>query len=67
VTWPHGRWRGIRFTSVWSDPVEAWLHCGPVSSRHTVVAGKAVVENGELQLAKLDEMLMRHDEISREW
>jgi hypothetical protein len=38
-----------------------------VSARHTVVAGQAVVENGELLLPKLDGMLKRHDEISREW
>jgi hypothetical protein len=43
------------------------LRCGPLSARHTVVAGKAVVENAELQLPKLDEMLKRHDEISHGW
>jgi cytosine/adenosine deaminase-related metal-dependent hydrolase len=64
VAWPLG---GIRFTGAWSDPVEAWLRCGPVGAHHTVVAGKVVVENGELQLPGLDEMLKRHDQISREW
>jgi hypothetical protein len=51
----------------WSDPVEAWLRCVPVSARHTIVAGKQIVANGELQLRSVDEMLKRHDEISREW
>jgi cytosine/adenosine deaminase-related metal-dependent hydrolase len=64
VAWPL---EGIRFSGAWSDPVEAWLRCGPVSARHTVVAGKSVVEDGELQLPTLDEMLSRHNAISREW
>ena len=29
-----------------TDPVEAWLRCGPVAARHTVVAGRAVVRDG---------------------
>ena len=64
VAWPL---EGVAFAGAWSDPVEAWLRCGPVSARHTVVAGKPVVVNGELQLPNVDEMLKRHDEISREW
>ncbi len=64
VAWPL---EGIRFSGAWSDPVEAWLRCGPVSARHTVVAGKSVVEDGELQLPAIDEMLSRHNAISREW
>jgi len=43
------------------------LTVGPVSARHSVLDGKAVVENGELQLLKLDEMLKRQDEISHKW
>lgn len=64
VAWPL---EGIRFSGAWSDPVEAWLRCGPVSARHTIVAGRSIVEDGELQLLALDEMLERHDAISREW
>ena len=29
-----------------SDPVTAWLRCGPVAVRHAVVAGRSVVEDG---------------------
>ena len=58
---------GIRFSGAWSDPVEAWLRCGPVNARHTVVAGKAIVEDGELRLPGLDAMVSKHDEISRKW
>jgi cytosine/adenosine deaminase-related metal-dependent hydrolase len=64
VAWPL---EGVRFAGAWSDPVEAWLRCGPVSARHTVVAGKPVVRDGELAVPGLDEMLKRHAEISREW
>jgi cytosine/adenosine deaminase-related metal-dependent hydrolase len=64
VAWPL---EGFRFSGAWSDPVEAWLRCGPVGARHTVVAGKAIVEDGELQLPGAEGMLRRHDEISREW
>jgi hypothetical protein len=38
-----------------------------VSTRHTVIAGRPVVRDGELQLPQLEEMLRRHEQISREW
>ena len=62
-----GRSRGSASPGAWSDPVEAWLRCGPVAPRHTVVAGKAVVRDGALAVPGLDEMLKRHAAISREW
>ena len=37
VCWPL---EGVAFAGAISDPVEAWLRCGPVGARHTVVAGK---------------------------
>ena len=64
VAWPV---EGIAFAGAWTDPVEAWLRCGPVRARHTVVAGKPVVRDGELTLPNVDEMLRRHAQISREW
>jgi len=33
---------GVRFAGALSDPVEAWLRCGPVSARHTVVVRSTV-------------------------
>jgi cytosine/adenosine deaminase-related metal-dependent hydrolase len=51
---------GIAFAGALSDPVEAWLRCGPVGAHHTVVAGRAVVEAGELRAAGLDDVLRRH-------
>lgn len=64
VAWPL---EGVAFAGAWTDPVESWLRCGPVRSRHTIVAGKAVVRDGELMLGNVDEMLKRHRDISREW
>lgn len=43
-----------------ADPVEAWLRCGPASTRHTVVAGVPVVRDGALVAPGLDDVLARH-------
>jgi cytosine/adenosine deaminase-related metal-dependent hydrolase len=43
-----------------SDPVEAWLRCGPGRARETVVAGRVLVEDGSLTLAGIDDVLARH-------
>jgi cytosine/adenosine deaminase-related metal-dependent hydrolase len=51
---------GIAFAGALSDPIEAWLRCGPTAAHHTVVAGRAVVEAGELQPPGLDDILPRH-------
>jgi cytosine/adenosine deaminase-related metal-dependent hydrolase len=57
VAWPL---EGIAFAGALTDPVEAWLRCGPVAARHTVVAGKALVEDGELRVPGLEDVLQRH-------
>lgn len=64
VAWPL---EGVMFAGAWSDPVEAWLRCGPIAARHTIVAGKTVVRDGRLAPPKLDEMLHAHERISRQW
>ena len=64
VAWPL---EGIPFAGAWTDPVEAWLRCGPISARHTVVAGKVLVRDGEFTVPGSDEMLRRHREITRSW
>jgi cytosine/adenosine deaminase-related metal-dependent hydrolase len=55
---------GVRFAGALSDPVEAWLRCGPVSARHTVVGGRPVVEDGVPVHPGLDEQLTAHRRIS---
>jgi cytosine/adenosine deaminase-related metal-dependent hydrolase len=57
VCWPQ---EGVAFAGALTDPIEAWLRCGPVAARHTVVAGQLIVEDGELTDPRLDQMLARH-------
>jgi 8-oxoguanine deaminase len=57
VAWPL---TGVPFAGALSDPVEAWLRCGPVAARHTVVAGRPVVLDGAPVHPGLDAMLRRH-------
>ena len=64
VVWPL---TGVPFAGAVTDPVEAWLRCGPVSARHTVVNGTLVVEDGALVIDGVQEMLERHRRIAREW
>jgi cytosine/adenosine deaminase-related metal-dependent hydrolase len=51
---------GLPFAGALSDPVEALLRCGPVSARHTVVAGRTLVEEGQLVHPDLPDHLRRH-------
>jgi len=57
VCWPL---EGLAFAGALSDPIEAWLRCGPVAARHTVVAGRPVVRDGELTAPGLEDVLARH-------
>jgi imidazolonepropionase-like amidohydrolase len=57
VCWPQ---EGVRYAGALVDPVEAWLRCGPVSARHTVVAGKVLVRDGALTAGGVDEKLSLH-------
>ena len=59
-------WRleGIAFAGAHSDPIEAWLRCGPVAAHHTIVAGRLVVENGELTTDRSEEMLRSHRRVA---
>jgi len=55
---------GPAFAGAIADPVEAWLRCGPVGARDTVVAGRPVVADGALVHGGVDDMLRRHRVIS---
>jgi cytosine/adenosine deaminase-related metal-dependent hydrolase len=61
VVWPL---TGPAFAGARSDPVEAWLRCGPVAARHTVVAGRPVVSDGVPVHPGLDEQLAVHRRVS---
>ena len=56
---------GPSFAGAVADPIEAWLRCGPISARDTIVHGRAVVRNGHIVDSKLDERLADHARISR--
>jgi cytosine/adenosine deaminase-related metal-dependent hydrolase len=56
---------GPAFAGALADPIEAWLRCGPLSARDTIVNGTAVVRNKELVSTKVDNMLGTHATISR--
>jgi cytosine/adenosine deaminase-related metal-dependent hydrolase len=51
---------GIAYAGALSDPVEAWVRCGPGAARHTVVAGRVLVRDGEITAPGQAEMLARH-------
>jgi cytosine/adenosine deaminase-related metal-dependent hydrolase len=61
VCWPLV---GTAFAGALTDPIEAFLRCGPVAARHTIVAGNAIVENGAVVHSGLEEKLRRHKEIA---
>ncbi len=56
---------GIPFAGALSDPIEAWLRCGPTAARHTVVAGRVVVADGQLVDPGVDDILDRHRQAAR--
>ncbi len=51
---------GPAFAGALSDPIEAWLRCGPLSARDTIVAGRPVVRDGQIVHRGLDERLAEH-------
>jgi len=57
VCWPQ---EGLAFAGALTDPVEAWLRCGPSAARHTVVAGRVLVRDGALTVPGVDDVLTRH-------
>ena len=57
VVWPL---EGFQYAGALTDPVEALLRCGPNAPRHTVVAGQAVVRDGQLVNPGGEDVLTRH-------
>jgi len=47
-----------------SDPIEAWLRCGPTAPRHVVVGGESLVDGGVLVAPSLDARLRDHRRIA---
>jgi cytosine/adenosine deaminase-related metal-dependent hydrolase len=57
AVWPL---EGPGFAGAIADPIEAWLRCGPLAARHTVVHGRVVVDDGALVHRELDDRLIAH-------
>jgi len=55
---------GPAFAGAIADPIEAWLRCGPVSARDTIVHGKHVVRDHAIVSAKLESMLKSHAKLA---
>ncbi|MCP3937047.1 MAG: 8-oxoguanine deaminase [Actinomycetia bacterium] len=55
---------GLSFAGALSDPIEAWLRCGPTSARTTIVGGTVVVDNGSLVADNTEERLAQHRRIA---
>jgi hypothetical protein len=51
---------GVQYAGALSGPVGAWLRCGPVPARHTVVAGRVLVRDGTPALGGVEEKLRAH-------
>ena len=55
---------GVAFAGAIADPLEAWLRCGPVAARDTIVHGRFVVKDGHLVSSRVTEMLTAHRRLS---
>jgi cytosine/adenosine deaminase-related metal-dependent hydrolase len=56
---------GPSFAGALADPIEAWLRCGPIGARDTIVQGRSVVRDGRVEHPGLDEMLVLHARLAR--
>ncbi len=54
----------VRYAGSLIDPIEAWLRCGPTSARHTIVAGRVLVDNGQFVDTGLEQKLADHRRIA---
>jgi cytosine/adenosine deaminase-related metal-dependent hydrolase len=55
----------IALAGAHTDPVEAWLRCGPATAGTTIVDGKVLVENCRPTMAGLDDVLLEHAKHAR--
>ncbi|MDQ1681087.1 MAG: 8-oxoguanine deaminase, partial [Frankiaceae bacterium] len=62
AVWPV---EGLPWAGAVSDPVEAWLRCGPSAPKDVLVAGRSVVADGVLVADDLDDILRRHTAAAR--
>jgi cytosine/adenosine deaminase-related metal-dependent hydrolase len=56
---------GVPWAGAVSDPIDAWLRCGPSAPRHVLVGGRPVVTDGRLLAIDIDDILVRHESCAR--
>jgi 8-oxoguanine deaminase len=56
---------GVAWAGAVSDPIDAWLRCGPSAPRDVLVAGRPVVSDYRLNQPDIDTILRRHAEVAR--
>jgi cytosine/adenosine deaminase-related metal-dependent hydrolase len=61
-------WTGdpLALAGALSDPVEAWLRCGPMRADTTIVAGRPLVREGRIVDTALESVLGAHRSAARE-
>ncbi|MBL7513259.1 amidohydrolase family protein [Frankia nepalensis] len=62
AVWPV---EGLAWAGAVTDPIDAWLRCGPAAPRHVLVGGRSVVCDGVLSRPDLPDVLRRHDAAAR--
>jgi cytosine/adenosine deaminase-related metal-dependent hydrolase len=62
AVWPI---EGVPWAGAVSDPIEAWLRCGPTAPRHVLVGGEPVVRDGVLVQDDIGDLLARHTTVAR--
>jgi len=55
---------GPAFAGALADPIEAWLRCGPIIARHTVVNGVPIVRDGQLVHPAVADRLAAHARVA---
>jgi len=56
---------GVQHAGALGDPVEAWLRCGPIGARDTIVNGELVVRGGAIVSDQLGDVAQRHEQQAR--
>jgi cytosine/adenosine deaminase-related metal-dependent hydrolase len=62
AVWPV---EGLAWAGAVTDPIDAWLRCGPSAPRHVLVGGRSLVADGKLRRGDIDGLLRQHTEIAR--
>lgn len=56
---------GVAWAGAVSDPIDAWLRCGPSAPRDVLVGGRAVVSDYRINQPDIESLLRRHAAAAR--